>query len=107
MKFTESQLKNYSAPLSQSEEQRCKNAIGMVRDAMKLIGYSDEGKEIRMYEADTYAYALDLKSSGNEKITLLVQGSYANNTNVRTLSDVDVAVILESTFITEYRPGIT
>lgn len=107
MKFTESQLKNYSAPLSQSEEQRCKNAIGMVRDAMKLIGYSDEGKEIRMYEADTYAYALDLKSSGNEKITLLVQGSYANNTNVRTLSDVDVAVILESTFIPEYRPGIT
>jgi hypothetical protein len=107
MKFTESQLKSYSAPLSQSEEQKCKNAIGMVRDAMKLIGYSDEGKEIRMYETDTYAYALDLKSSGNEKITLLVQGSYANNTNVRTLSDVDVAVILESAFITEYRPGIT
>lgn len=107
MKFTESQLKNFAAPLSESEENKCKNAIRMVRDAMKLIGYSDEGKEIRMYEADTYSYALDLKSSGNKKITLLVQGSYANNTNVRTLSDVDVAVILESTFMPEYRTGVT
>ena len=40
-------------------------------------------------------------------MTLLVQGSYANNTNVRAQSDVDLAVILESTFIPEYRPGVT
>lgn len=107
MKFTESQLKNFATPLSESEENRCKNALRMVRDAMKLIGYSDEDKEIRMYESDTNAYALDLKGSGNKKITLLVQGSYANNTNVRTLSDVDIAVILESTFIPAYRIGVT
>jgi len=46
MKFTESQLKNFAAPVSESEKTKCKNAIGMVRDAMKLIGYSDENKEI-------------------------------------------------------------
>ncbi len=107
MKFTEEQLRSYAAPLSETEEQKCKNAIGMVRDAMKLIGYTDDNKEIRKYETDTYAFALDLRSNSNKKITLLVQGSYANNTNVRTQSDVDIAVILESTFIPTYRPGVT
>lgn len=107
MKFTESQLQSFAAPLSTSEEERCKNAIRMIRDAMKLLGYSDDNKEIRRYEEDTLAFALDLRSSTGNEITLLVQGSFANNTNVRTLSDVDVAVILESTFIPKYKAGIT
>lgn len=106
MKFTEEQLKNYAAPISQTEEERCKNAIRMVRDAMKLIGYSDDNKEIRLYESDTYAYSLEMRSGYNNNLTLLVQGSYANNTNVKTQSDVDLAVILESTFIPEYRPEV-
>ena len=107
VKFTEEQLKIYASPISQTEEERCKNALRMVRDAMKVIGYSDDNKEIRLYESDTYAYSLEMRSNNNKKLTLLVQGSYANNTNVRTQSDVDLAVILESTFIPEYRPGVT
>lgn len=107
MKFTEEQLKTYASPISQTEEDRCKNALRMVRDAMKVIGYSDDNKEIRLYESDTYAYSLEMRSNNNKELTLLVQGSYANNTNVRTQSDVDLAVILESTFIPEYRPGVT
>lgn len=107
MKFTEKQLQAYAAPLSESEEERCKNAIRMVRDAMKLIGYSDNDKEIYKYEGETPAYALELSASNTgRKLFLLVQGSYANNTNVRTQSDVDVAVILESTFIPEYRANV-
>ncbi|NOU84245.1 nucleotidyltransferase [Paenibacillus sp. LMG 31460] len=106
MKFTEKQLLTYAAPLSESEEERCKNAIRMIRDAMKLIGYTDNDKEIYQYEGETTAYALELNATSGRKIFLLVQGSYANNTNVRTQSDVDVAVILESTFIPEYRATI-
>jgi len=107
MKFTEKQLQAYAAPLSESEEERCKNAIRMIRDAMKLIGYSDNDKEIYKYEGETPAYALELNASNTgRKLFLLVQGSYANNTNVRTQSDVDVAVILESTFIPEYRANV-
>lgn len=82
MKFTEEQLKNYASPISQTEEERCKNALRMVRDAMKLIGYSDDNKEIRLYESDTYAYSLELRSNNNKELTLLVQGSYANNTEI-------------------------
>ena len=108
MKFTEEQLERFAAPISQSESEKCKNAIRMVSDAMKLVGYTDNGKEIRTFEADTYSFALDLSAkSGAKKIVLLVRGSYANKTNIPSQSDVDVAVILESTFIPEYRAGVS
>lgn len=42
-------------------------------------------------------------SSGTRKVKIFVQGSYANNTNVRTESDVDIAVIQEEVFRTKYR----
>lgn len=48
-----------------------------------------------------------MRNSSGRNIVLLVQGSYANKTNISNESDVDLAVILESTFITEYRPGIS
>lgn len=108
MKFTEEQLKKHASPISQTEEDKCKNAIRMVRDAMILVGYSDNGKEIRRFETDTYAFALDLSANyGAKKIVVLVQGSFANKTNIPSQSDVDVAVILESTFIPQYRTGVT
>lgn len=97
-----------ASPISQSENEKCKNAIRMVRDAMKKLNYTDDGKDIRSYMAESYSYALDMRQQyTDKKITLLVQGSYANRTNIPTESDVDVAVILESTFITKYRAGVT
>lgn len=108
MKFTEENLRLYAAPLSDSEDQRCKNAIGMVRDALKDLGYSDEGKSIRKMYEETYSYSLEMNNIfKNRRVKIFVQGSYANNTNVRTKSDVDIAVVLESTFIPKYRPGIS
>lgn len=104
MKFAESDLKSYASPLSATEEQQCKNAIAMVRDALKPLGFTDDGKEIHPLYEDTYAYSLELRSyTGQRRIKLLVQGSYANNTNIRGKSDVDVAVIQEEIFRTEYR----
>lgn len=108
MKFTEEQLERFASPISQSEADKCKNAIRMVGDAMKLVGYTDNGKEIRSFETDTYSFALDLSANyGTKKIVLLVQGSYANKTNIPSQSDVDVAVILESTFIPKYRATVS
>ena len=78
----------------------------MVSDALKRLGFTDDGKEIALLYPDTYAYSLQLRStSGGRKIKIFVQGSYANNTNVRTESDVDVAIIQEEVFTTEYRTG--
>ena len=108
MKYTEKQLCKMAAPISQSEDEKCKNAIRMVRDAMKKLNYTDDGEDIRSYMSESYSFTLDLRQQYTGKqITLLVQGSYANKTNIPTESDVDVAVILESTFITKYRAGVT
>ena len=108
MKYTEKQLCKMAAPISQSEDEKCKNAIHMVRDAMKKLNYTDDGEDIRSYMSESYSFTLDLRQQYTGKqITLLVQGSYANKTNIPTESDVDVAVILESTFITKYRAGVT
>lgn len=60
MKYTEKQLRRMASPISQSEDEKCKNAIRMVRDAMKNLNYTDDGKEIRSYVADTYSYVLSI-----------------------------------------------
>jgi len=108
MKFSEEKLKLFAAPLSETEDQKCKNAIAMIRDALKGLGFTDDNKAIsRLYE-DTYAYSIDMRSLyGSRKIKIFIQGSYANNTNVRTQSDVDIAIVQEERFITEYRAGVT
>lgn len=88
MKFTEDMLRQYAAPLSATEDQQCKNAIAMIRDALKLLGFTDDGQVIGKLYEDTLAYSLRMRKSDNSRqIKLFVQGSYANNTCVRKESD--------------------
>ena len=104
MRFKESTLRQYAAPLSESENQKCLHAIEMVRDALKNIGFSDDLRPISPLYSDTYAYSVEMRNTNkNRKIKIFVQGSYANNTNVRTQSDVDLAVVQEEIFKVEYR----
>ena len=108
MKFTEQELKNYAQPLTETEIEKCKNAIRMVRDAMKENGFLDDSNDIQNFIEDTLTFGTILRNkSNNRKVKLFLQGSFANNTNVRNKSDVDIAIILESTFIPKYRYGIT
>lgn len=83
-KYSENTLNNWAKPASETEEQRISNAIKMIKEA------------IQSYD--------NLK---NKDIEIFVQGSYANNTNVRTKSDVDVCVMLKDTFYDEYPDGYT
>ncbi len=83
-KYTEETLTNWSKPASTTEETRISNAITMIKDAIR--------------NSDT------LK---DKNIEIFVQGSYVNNTNVKTKSDVDVCVMLKNTFGAEYPNGIT
>lgn len=81
MKFTESMLTNYSQPLSATEDGQCKNAIRMVADALKTLGFTDDNAAITPLYTDTFAYSLQMRrSSDSRNIKLFVQGSYANNT---------------------------
>ena len=84
MKYSEQQLQSWTSHLSQSEEQRAENAIRMIKAAM------DANSQLRSLDYEVF-----------------VQGSYANNTNVRTDSDVDVCVMLKSTFYMDLPSGKT
>ncbi|TCI50344.1 nucleotidyltransferase [Exiguobacterium sp. SH5S13] len=106
MMFTEELLNKYALPLSETEEQQCKNAIRMVVDAIKPLGFEETRSTISPMVPDTPSFFQELKSlGGTRRIKVFVQGSYANNTNVRTQSDVDIAIVEENIFITKYREG--
>ncbi len=92
MKFTDDMIISYEAPLSDTEDSKCKRAIGMIRDALKGFGYEDGPAGITRSYTDIYDYSLTMKNKETSaEIRLFIQGSYANNTNVRQESDVDVA----------------
>ena len=84
MKYTEDALQAWTSPLSQSEEQRVSNTVQMVKNAI-----------------DTFDKLL------NCSMEVFAQGSYANNTNVRQNSDVDICVMLTSTVFCKYVDGKT
>ncbi|MDG0826371.1 nucleotidyltransferase [Staphylococcus equorum] len=107
MHFTEEQLKRYAKPLSDTEKNMCKNVIKMVRESLQTLGFEAEG-DIDVLNEDTFSYRIKMKkSSASYKINIFVKGSYANNTNVRQNSDVDIAVVREDVFYTEFRTGVS
>ena len=94
MKFKESMLKLYAAPLSETEDAQCKHAIEAIRDALKDLGYTDDQRGVSLLESDTLAYSVSMRNKySTEKVHIFIQGSYANNTCVRNESDVDIAVM--------------
>lgn len=80
--FTEEQLVNWHKPASATEDERINHAINMIKSAIKN---SDD------FDSLTYE--------------IFVQGSYGNNTNVKLNSDVDVNIMLTSTFFSCYPNG--
>lgn len=107
MKFKEAQLITFATPISDSEDEQCKNAIRMVRDALKSIGFSDNGNDISRMYADSFSYQIRMRNTAGRDIKIFIQGSYANGTNIRSESDVDLAVVQENIFRTKYRSGVT
>lgn len=81
MRYTESQLMGFTNPISESENQRCENMINMVKDAIK--DYYEQTNDYKM-KPDNYE--------------IFLQGSYANNTNVKQNSDVDICVMYKHIF---------
>lgn len=72
MNFTEEQLIAWSKPVSTTEDQMCQNAITAVTGA--------------------------LRSKFGNRVTIFLQGSYRNNTNVRRNSDVDIVMRYDNVF---------
>ena len=82
MRYDEDVLQSWTSPLSKTEEQRVKNAINMIKSAVM--------NQVQLKDFNVEVFA---------------QGSYANNTNVRQESDVDVCIMLKSAFFCNYVEG--
>ena len=99
MLFTEEQLKLYSKPLSESEKEKCENAIRIIQESLESLGYEIK-KGIHRNNEDTLSYQIKMTNSSKDyELSIFVKGSYATNTNVRQNSDVDIAVVKESEFL--------
>lgn len=103
MEHKESELKNMSLPISATEHEKCKHAIEMVKDALVDDGYI-LNMSLSNYtnESETYAYYFELKDKNYSTVTILLQGSYANNTNVRTYSDVDISIVCKPMYVNQF-----
>lgn len=83
-KFSEEQLSNWTKPPSETEKSKLENAERLVKEA---ISNDEKLKKLRY---DVFG-----------------QGSYANDTNVRNDSDIDINVRLSSTVFVDARDGKT
>lgn len=79
----ETDFRNWAAAPGITEEQRCKNAIKAIKDAIR--------KSPKLEGRNTLVF---------------VQGSYRNRVNVRQDSDVDVGVMLYDYFLSQYPEGM-
>lgn len=84
VKYSNDTLQFWTAPLSPTEEKRVDNTVFMIKNAITLY---DKLSDCTM--------------------EIFAQGSYANNTNVRQNSDVDICVMLTSSFYCSYVDGKT
>lgn len=80
----EDYFRTCASPPSATEEQKCENAEGLMR---KALSASEE-----LLQRST---------------SVILQGSYKNNTNVRRESDVDVGFICSDLFYYSLPPGLT
>lgn len=83
-KFTEETLNRWRRPASETEETKLENAERMIKDAIA-----------------------DYEILKDKRIDIFGQGSYANNTNVRVDSDIDINVCLSSTVFVHIPTGHT
>jgi len=81
-RYLEDRLRFWAQSPSQTETERCENAVRAVKDAI----------------------AASSKLASRD-IRIIAQGSYRNRTNVRGESDVDVGVICYDTFFEQYPSG--
>lgn len=104
MKFKEEELREFAKPLSESEEEQCKHAIDMVSSALRELGLRETGEISKKFE-NTPSYEVKMSGYDGYEVKIFLQGSYANNTNVKKNSDIDIAVVEEDRFYSDYRFG--
>ena len=79
----ETQFRQWASPPGKTEQDRCDNAVSAIRNAIKA---SEKLK--------------------TRSISVIAQGSYRNNTNVRKDSDVDIGIVCSDSLLNDYSPNM-
>lgn len=104
MYYSEQLIEQYSKPLSDSEKQSCESTIRVFENILQKYGFSVTRKNFDIIDSEDLNHRFHVKKD-NIEFTIFLQGSYGNGTCVRQDSDVDIAMICETTFWTEYPTG--
>lgn len=104
MYYSEQLIEQYSKPLSDSEKQSCESTIRVFETMLQKYGFSVTRKNFDEIDSDDLNHRFHVKKD-NIEFTIFLQGSYGNGTCVRQDSDVDIAMICETTFWTKYPTG--
>lgn len=75
MNFNEEQLISWSKPVSTTEDRKCQDAISQITTT--------------------------LKTKFGDKVSIFLQGSYRNNTNVRQNSDIDIVMRYDDAYYSD------
>lgn len=106
MHYTNEKIEQYSKPLSESEKKICESTINTFKKILVNNGFTVTRKNFDECDFDELNHRFHVEKDGIT-FTVFLQGSYGNGTCVRQDSDVDIAIICESTFISHYKDGIT
>ncbi len=104
MYYTEERINLYSKGLSDSEKEQCERTIRIFENLLKKYGFSMTKKNFDEMDEEDLNYRYHIRKD-NLEFTVFLQGSYGNGTCVKKDSDVDIAMICESTFIAQYPNG--
>ncbi len=103
MKYTNEQLLKYSKPLSETEKKQCESSIRVFEKIIQDYGFTVTKIKYESTD-DELDYGFHISKEGLT-FTVLLQGSFGNSTCVRQDSDIDIAMICESTFRGKYPIG--
>lgn len=104
--YTFDKINHYSKYISSTEDKLCHRTLEKIKNILLNSGFATSNS--RSHEDDEgLKYSYSLKDAKGNEFTFLVQGSYANGTCIRQDSDVDIAIISESTFRGKYRSGVS
>ncbi|RLG27967.1 hypothetical protein DRN98_10175 [Methanosarcinales archaeon] len=78
----EEKFARWAKPPSESEEERCSHTISMIKEALN-----------------------DHPRLKTRNTTIILQGSFKNNTNIRRDSDIDICIRLNDVFFGQYPEG--
>ena len=101
--YDPSKINHYSKYVSATEDELFNRTLNKIKNVFLNNGFRLSNQ--KHVDDDGLVHSYTLKDQNGNEFTFFVQGSFANGTCIRQESDVDIAIICESTFRGRYPVG--